>query len=173
MRKILVTSIFATALFSLPLAQGGKAQTQPAVQAPLPAKQNVRITLSTKAKKYAGDENIFLEITLENLGDTAFGFPVREVEEFYQIQFTGPMDRAPQTPKFRVRTSSGGYSVPAHGKIVAYVCLNHVFNVSRTGTYTVKVSTNFQWEHVNLDASADPLTFELTSSPTYSGWVVP
>ncbi len=169
-KNIFVTIIFALLLSCSSFAQGPKAPTQHPVPVKTPPKQNVRIVLSTKAAKYTGDENIFLEITLENLGDTGFSFPDQAVESFYQIQLTEPESKVPLTPKIRGIMSSGGYHVPAHGKISAAVWLNHMFDVSKIGTYTVKVSTNFDFADVRLDASSEPLTFELTSYPTLSGW---
>ncbi len=175
MRNTLITSLFVLSLCSVSLSQE---QTKPNKVAPpvgavAPQGMAAQLALDTKKAQYSGNEDVFLNITLQNTGTTVLKSSTEDVEVFYHIEVTDSTGRkVPFLPAYDKTRIGGGepWGVAPDHKSRGYVHLNRIFDLSRVDKYAVTVSKKIDQGQSTFTVTSQPLPFEITSVPTLSGW---
>lgn len=175
MRNTLITSLFVLSLCSVSLSQEQTKPNKvvPPVGAPAPQGLTAQLALDTKKAQYSGNEDVFLNITLENTGATVLKFSMEDVEVFYHIEVTDSAgSKIPLLPAYNKTRIGGGetWGVAPGKKSQGYVHLNRIFDLSRVDKYAVTVSRKIDQGQSTFTVTSQPLSFEITSEPTLSGW---
>lgn len=132
------------------------------------------ISMDSEKLKYAGREDIKINITLKNEGKDKVSFQMEDAERFFHIEVIDPdSKKAPLLSSYRSRRITGGegYSLSDNQTKTVTLWISRVFDMSQVGTYNIVVSKDFLMDDGKSKiVKSNELNIEVNSLLPTSQW---